>query len=235
MQIRSVSGLFFAKTHPYARVYALFTLAFACAFVKTQFGLFLLALTAAAVAIASKISPKAWLFGLLAAFGLAANIFVLSVLSGMKIREAGFSESFFFVERCFCAYLYLAALASCANPDDIVGALSYIRMPVLVTALAGFSIRWQNELAKQIQSVNTARILRGGGNKLRISRLRDAAAISVAMLVRAFFRSERIAAAMECRGFQGRLPRPLLRRFALFDALPVLAAASLLTVALFAK
>ena len=223
------------KIHPYVRVYVVLALAAACAFVKTASGFFILSTAVCIAAAVSRITWKVWITGVFAAVALAANIFILSTLSGMMPSETDFSASYWFIARCFLAYLAMSALTACTEPNDLVGAMSFLRMPVLVIALAGFSIRWQRELAQQIQRVNTARLLRGGDRKSWLGQARDAAAISVSMLVRAFDKSERIAAAMECRGFQGKLPRPMLKKLGLHDSLPMLAAAAIITAAFVAK
>ncbi|MEN6357549.1 MAG: energy-coupling factor transporter transmembrane component T [Armatimonadota bacterium] len=209
------------RIHPYVRVYCALALIIAAAAVPHPAQVLVIGMPIIVLAVSSSLSWRRWTAGLFAAISLIAGLMVLSILSGMSIASAEFDRMGLFVARCLLAFACSSALFQTTSHMDICKALEYIRVPALFTVIAGQIFRWFELVHQETQRMNTARVLRGGDRKSRIGQLRDIAALLGSLMIRSFSRAERVASAMECRGFNGRLPRSIMSAPHMLDYAPL--------------
>lgn len=128
--------------------------------------------------------------------------------------------------------LGLTALMSTIEAVRLGHALQQLRCPAKLTQLFLFTVRYLDVL--HAEYVRLARAMRARAFTPRLCRhtLHSYGYLAGMLLVRAFDRSERIQAAMKCRGFRGRYPAVAPDRPGAADA--VFALAMLAVVALIA-
>lgn len=96
-------------------------------------------------------------------------------------------------------------LSATTEVADILSGFDRLRAPRLLTAIAGFMVRYLEVVVSELGRVRTAIAARLGD----LSRRREAAtlaAVSGTMFIRAYERGERIHQAMLARGYQGVMP-----------------------------
>jgi cobalt/nickel transport system permease protein len=130
--------------------------------------------------------------------------------------------------------LVLLTLVGSLDAVSLGHALARLRIPANLVQLLFFTVRYIGVIGEEYARLRTAMRARGfrPGNSLHT--YRSIGYLLGMLLVRSFERSERILAAMRCRGFQGRF-HPLDdfaygRADALFAGLALLAFAGLLTL-----
>ncbi|MCE5324640.1 energy-coupling factor transporter transmembrane protein EcfT [bacterium] len=210
MQEQIKKSNWIAQIHPYVRVYCAMVLIIAAAAVPHPTQLLMIGLPIIALAVASSLSWRRWIVGLFAVISLIAGLMVLSILSGMSIASAEFDRMGMFIVKCLLVFVCSSALFQTTGHVNVCRALEYIRVPALFTAVAGQIFRWFEIVHHEALRMNTARVLRGGDRKSRIAQLGDIAVLIASLMVRSFSRAERVATAMECRGFDGRLPHSIM-------------------------
>jgi cobalt/nickel transport system permease protein len=128
--------------------------------------------------------------------------------------------------------LVLLALVGSLDAVTIGHALARLRMPVNLVQLLFFTVRYIGVLGEEYTRLRTAMRARGFRPSNTLHTYRSIGYLVGMLLVRSLERSERILAAMRCRGFQGRFH--LLDDFvygrsdALFAGLAAVACAGLL-------
>ncbi len=148
----------------------------------------------------------------------------------MRAAEFRVEPVAIFAGRCYLAYLAAAALPAGAHYADVIQALELLRAPALFTSVAGSICRWFHVVWSEASSANTARLLRGGDRKGRLGQVGDLARLSASVMARSFARAERVAAAMECRGFHGVLVRLPGRPVSARDLVPLVILVACLVV-----
>lgn len=96
-------------------------------------------------------------------------------------------------------------LVATTEIPDLLRGLERLRMPRVITSIAGFMVRYLEVVVSELGRVRTAIAARLGD----LSRRREAAtlaAVSGTMFIRAYERGERIHQAMLARGYQGVMP-----------------------------
>jgi cobalt/nickel transport system permease protein len=97
-------------------------------------------------------------------------------------------------------------LASTTEAPDVVSGLEQLRVPVALTAIMGFMVRYLDVIAGEMSRMRIA--MRSRGYEPRWLGEVGALGRGVgALFVRSFERGERVHRAMTSRGFSGRMPR----------------------------
>ncbi|MCX8052206.1 MAG: energy-coupling factor transporter transmembrane protein EcfT [Armatimonadetes bacterium] len=205
-----------SSIHPYVRVYCGGVLLLAAALPDSPRRLVATGVIVALFAAASRIGWRVIVWGAIPVVSLVGGVGILSVISGMRMEEFRLQPVVMFAGKCYLAYLASASLAASTHYADALQAFDLLRVPTLFTSIAGSICRWFHLVFREASAANTARVLRGGDRKNRLAQAGDLARISASVMTWSFARAERVAAAMECRGFRGilvRLPgRPLRAR-----------------------
>ncbi len=129
--------------------------------------------------------------------------------------------------------LTLLVLMGSLDATTLGHALSHLRVPDKITHLLLFTVRYLEVLRQEYLRLRAAMKVRGFRPRISRHTYRTYGYLVGMLLVRSFDRSERIVAAMKCRGFQGRFY--LLDHFAFsrYDAaFGVVSLAVLLTLVL---
>jgi cobalt/nickel transport system permease protein len=101
-----------------------------------------------------------------------------------------------------CATLIVAATTPVA---EILHGLEHLRMPRIITAIAGFMIRYTDVITGEMQRMKTAREARGYDPRF-LWQARALTATAGTLFIRSYERGERVYLAMLSRGFTGSLP-----------------------------
>lgn len=126
--------------------------------------------------------------------------------------------------------LALMALVGSVEPVTLAHALNRLRVPEALVYLLMFTIRYVDVLQQEYLRLRIAMKARGFRPSNTRHTYRCFGYLVGMMLVRAIERSERILAAMKCRGFNGRIPLIDDLAFTSRDALFAVSFAAMLTV-----
>jgi energy-coupling factor transporter transmembrane protein EcfT len=159
-------------------------------------------------------------------FGLAA----VSVLAGMDTSEMRPTEFVVFAGRCVSAFLAFRALFVTTHHMDVVRALAKLKIPLLFVTVAGSIFRWLTLILDQAKNANNARLLRGGGLRSKPEQIRDLKHMSASLMLRSVAKADRIASAMECRGFSGRLVSPVAEAIPIRAIMPLVVLVGLIAI-----
>lgn len=100
----------------------------------------------------------------------------------------------------------VAVLLSATTPSaDLLTGAQRLRVPPVLTAIAGFMVRYGEVLLGELERLRIARIARGDDPRW-IWQARAVALTAGTLFVRAFERGERVQLAMVARGFDGSWP-----------------------------
>ncbi len=100
--------------------------------------------------------------------------------------------------------LVLVALLGTMDATVLGHALRHLRVPDKLAHLLLFTVRYLDVLHREYLRLRTAMKARGFRARMNLHTYRSLGYLVGMLLVRSFDRAERIAAAMKCRGFQGR-------------------------------
>ncbi len=100
--------------------------------------------------------------------------------------------------------LTLLVLLGSVDATTLGHALNHMRVPDKLTHLLLFTVRYLDVLHREYQRLRAAMKLRGFRPQMNRHTYRTYGYLVGMLLVRSFDRSERIVAAMKCRGFRGR-------------------------------
>jgi len=96
-------------------------------------------------------------------------------------------------------------LAWCTPVPAILDGLDRLRMPRILTAIAGFMVRYLDIVSDELRRLQIARVSRGDDPRW-FWQGRAVAATAGNLFVRSFERGDRVHQAMLARGFTGRFP-----------------------------
>jgi cobalt/nickel transport system permease protein len=99
--------------------------------------------------------------------------------------------------------LAFTALLSTLEVVTLGHALSHLRLPDKLVVLFFFTVRYLEELHHEVRRLRGAMKVRGFRPRMNMHTYRSYGQLVGMLLVRSFDRSERILAAMKCRGFRG--------------------------------
>jgi len=127
--------------------------------------------------------------------------------------------------------LTLLVLLGSIDPTALGHTLSHLRVPAKLTHLLLFTVRYVGVLHREYVRLRTAARVRGFRPRMDRHTYRSYGHLAGMLLIRSFDRSERVVAAMKCRGFVGRFyvldHFAFARRDAAFGLLAVAALAAL--------
>ncbi len=151
--------------------------------------------------------PLAAFLGLLVIFarvrGPDDGLYV--ALLGREISRAAAWASASIVAKSALCLLAASVLLGTTSAERVLVALSALRVPALFVALCALAFRYVFLLTDEMQRMVRAMRARGKTKGLRRT-VRVLAAMTGALLVRSYMRSERVALAMVARGFSGKMP-----------------------------
>ena len=154
----------------------------------------------AAVAAAAR-TPVPLLAGRLA---IEAPFVLFVVLLPFVVRDGAWL-AFGIAAKATLAVLATGVLAWTTPAPEILRGAERLGAPRLLTAIAGFALRYLQVLLEEFRRMRLARALRGG-NAQWLPRPR----VLGALALRSFERGERVHAAMLARGYDGRMPEIVL-------------------------
>lgn len=199
-----------AKSHPHVRVYCALLLAGSAATWSSPYRLAAIGAIALLSAAVCGARARKLAMGIVPTASLILGVLALALVSRMPISEIKILPIAIFAARCWIAYTVAAGLSASTHYADAIAALERLRVPTIFTSVAYSICRWFEVVQDEAINANTARILRGGHLKKRLEQIKDMATISAAVMTRSYLRAERVATAMECRGFKGQLMRPTI-------------------------
>jgi cobalt/nickel transport system permease protein len=154
-------------------------------------------------------------------------------VAGIPLAVDGLWLAFGIVAKASLVLLGTAVLAACTPPASILAGAERLHAPRVMTAIAGFAIRYVEVILAELQRMRTARIARGDDPRF-IWQARATIRSVGTLLVRCFERGERVQLAMVSRGWDGGIPAGLLTapakpaEWAGALSLPLLAAATVI-------
>ncbi len=98
-------------------------------------------------------------------------------------------------------------LTATTEVPELLAGLDRLRMPAIVTAIAGFMVRYLDVLGDGVRRMRLARLARAGGPRW-YWQAGAVAATAGTLFVRSYERGERVYLAMRSRGFDGTFPAP---------------------------
>lgn len=99
--------------------------------------------------------------------------------------------------------LFITSLLSTINSVILGHALNHLLFPRKLIHLLLFSVRYLNVIHQEFIRMHRAAVMRGFAPRLNFHTYRTFAHFAGTLLIRSLKRSERIIAAMRCRGFNG--------------------------------
>lgn len=120
----------------------------------------------------------------------------------------GASRAVVIALRANTAVLLLMALLGTLTLPALCAALSHLGMPKRLALLTFLTVRYLAVFEQEIQRMRRTLRARCFEARLNLHTLRVTGVLVGNLLLRGFERSERVLAAMKCRGFQGRFPWP---------------------------
>lgn len=158
-------------------------------------------LSATGLLIAARFSRQFLLTRLGAVFlFLAPFLIILPIQSGV----AGIVPALVLTARALAIVFLALALVATSPFADVLKAAQAIGMPGLLTRLALLSYRYLFVLADDFARMRTAIVARGFRNRASRHCYATIGRVTGTLLVRSAERSERVAHAMQCRGFDGK-------------------------------
>ncbi|CAA7612077.1 cobalt ECF transporter T component CbiQ [Magnetospirillum sp. UT-4] len=131
---------------------------------------------------------------------------VVFELAGFPASRQGLDRALEIALKANAVVLALLALVGSMSPVTLGHALHRLRLPANLVHLLLFTVRYIDVLHQEYQRLRTAMTTRGFRPSTSLHTLRSFGYLVGMMLVRALERSERILAAMTCRGFAGTFP-----------------------------
>ncbi len=188
-----------------------------------------------AVAFLSKIELRFMAMRMLGILPFIAFAFLIPfVASGPQTEILGVSVS---TEGLWASWNILAkasvgaatsiVLAATTEVPDILAGMSRLKVPAVLTSIAGFMIRYLEVIVEEIGRIRVAMASRGYDPRW-LWEAKPIAASAGAMFVRSYERGERVYDAMVARGFSGEMPElrrrdPSARDWLIGGLLPALA------------
>lgn len=176
-------------------------------------GFLIYATAIVAVAIASKIRPAFMAVRMLGILPFVAFAFLLPfIASGEQVEVLGLDVS---SEGLWAAWNILAkasigaatsiVLAATTEVPDILAGMNRLKVPVVLTSIAGFMVRYLELIVEEIGRIRVAMASRGYDPRW-LWQAKPIATSAGAMFVRSYERGERVYDAMVARGFTGEMP-----------------------------
>lgn len=139
---------------------------------------------------------------LLPFFGGGSKIDVL----GLTLSEEGLWGAWTIISKATLGVGASVLLSATTTVPDILAGLDRLRIPRVMTAIAGFMVRYLDVVASEMGRRRTAMAARGYQPRW-FWQNRALASSAGALFIRSFERGERVYDAMVARGYEGRMPR----------------------------
>ena len=151
---------------------------------------------------------------------------------GVGVAEEGLWGAWNILAKATLGVAAVGVLTATTPVPDLLRAFERLRAPRLLTAIAGFMVRYGDVLAGEARRMRVARLSRGDDPRW-LWQARALAASSGTLFVRSYERGERVHLAMQSRGFDGSMPdldldagaRPGPRQWLAGLSVPIVAAA----------
>ncbi len=128
---------------------------------------------------------------------------------GVGLSIDGLWTAWAIVAKASLVLLATAVVAACTPPAAILAGVDRLRAPKVLTAIAGFTIRYVEVVLDELQRMRIARVARGDDPRFAWQ-ARATIRSAGTLLVRCFERGERVHLAMISRGYDGGMPPGLL-------------------------
>ncbi|RBY82085.1 cobalt ECF transporter T component CbiQ [Geodermatophilus sp. TF02-6] len=126
-------------------------------------------------------------------------------VGGVSLSVSGLTAAGGLLAKATLSVLAATVLAATTEPRALLRGLERLRLPALLVQILGFTIRYADVVAGELQRMRVARESRGfRGRHLGALRVLGPAAGS--LFIRSYERGERVHLAMLSRGYTGRVP-----------------------------
>lgn len=132
----------------------------------------------------------------------------VGVLGGLSLTDAGLHLAARISLKGHAIVLLFTALAATIDPQQLAGALRGLALPDPLVHLFALSIRYTDRIHEEYARLRRAMKARAFRPRFSRHTLRTFGYLVGLLLVRGMERSERVLAAMKCRGFDGRYRAP---------------------------
>jgi len=148
-------------------------------------------------------------------------------LAGLSLSEPGLWGAWNIVAKGTLGVGMSVVLVATTEIPDLLAGLDRLRVPRVLTAIAGFMVRYLDVVLAEVGRTRTAMTARGADPRW-FWQARPLASASGALFVRSFERGERVHRAMLARGYDGTMPdvgvsKASLKTWGVFLILPVTA------------
>lgn len=124
---------------------------------------------------------------------------------GFKLSEAGLWDAWNILAKATLGLGVAVVLGATTQVPEILVGLDGLKMPSIVTSIAGFMVRYIDVIASDWRRMRTAMASRGHDARW-FTQVKPIARTLGAMFVRTYERGERIYLAMRSRGYTGSMP-----------------------------
>lgn len=129
-------------------------------------------------------------------------------VAGLELSVPGLWGAWNVVAKATLSVGASVVLAATTEVSEILAGFDRLRAPRILTAIAGFMVRYLEVIVAEIGRVRTAVAARLG-DRTRLGEARTLASVSGTMFVRSYERGERVHQAMVARGYTGEMPEGL--------------------------
>ncbi|MDH5372305.1 MAG: cobalt ECF transporter T component CbiQ [Acidimicrobiia bacterium] len=126
-------------------------------------------------------------------------------LMGLSLSIEGLWGGWNIVAKATLGLAASVVLTATTTVPDILSGLDRLRVPRLITSIAGFMVRYLDVIAGEMHRMRVAMLSRGHDPRW-IWQLKAYTASAGALFIRSYERGERVYYAMTARGFTGRVP-----------------------------
>ena len=124
---------------------------------------------------------------------------------GVPVSQEGLRSAAHVLAKAVLGVTTSVVLAGTTELPRILAGLDRLRVPSVLTQIAGFMLRYLEVVAGELRRMRTSMTARGYDPRW-ISQARPIAAASGALFVRSYERGERVHRAMLARGYTGSMP-----------------------------
>lgn len=125
---------------------------------------------------------------------------------GVPVSEEGLRSAGHVLAKAVLGVVTSVVLAATTELPRILAGLDRLRVPPVLTQIAGFMLRYLEVVTGELRRMRTSMTARGYDPRW-IGQARPIAAASGALFVRSYERGERVHRAMLARGYAGTMPR----------------------------
>ncbi len=126
-------------------------------------------------------------------------------VAGLQLSREGLWGSWNILAKATLGVGASVILVATTEIPDLLRGLDRLRVPKVITAIAGFMVRYLDVIAGELRRMRTAMAARGYQPRW-IGQVRALATAGGALFIRSYERGERVHQAMLARGYTGRMP-----------------------------